>query len=299
MRLLLAVFCIVIAQEFYDEHRAYDLGEQYATAAESRLVERFKEGSAEAAQIPRGTTDEGRGTARPTRRDGVGYEGQTFDVERRLQRTYAIRRGAAVFVQAVLLVRFQECDATGSAPLAVLKIATAKGGPHRTEAMVQTRVSWAVAGLVPRVFEWAVLDRSPHTTTFGMLMEYLDGYQQLDSLEELRPTHLIRTADAVAKLHAAGYRHGDLCLWNVLWSDEEDAVRLIDFTVGRKCDPCDDDLIIIEEDNLEALSRGTDFSPDEAWADAVAAMGPDRARMFSSDADVEPVPGLGFGLGVD
>ena len=112
---------------------------------------------------------------------------------------------------------------------------------------------------------------------------------------------LIRTADAVAKLHAAGYRHGDLCLWNVLWSEEEEAVRLIDFTVGRKCveSECDDDLIIIEEDNLEALSRGTDFSPDEAWADAVAAMGPDRARMFSSDADVEPVPGLGFGLGVD
>ena len=62
---------------------------------------------------------------------------------------------------------------------------------------------------------------------------------------------------------------------------------------------CDDDLIIIEQENLEALSRGTDFSPDEAWADAVAAMGSDRARMFSSDADVEPVPGLGFGLGVD
>ena len=50
---------------------------------------------------------------------------------------------------------------------------------------------------------------------------------------------------------------------------------------------------------LEALSRGTDFSPDEAWADAVATMGPDRARMFSSDADVEPVPGLGLGLGID
>ena len=111
--------------------------------------------------------------------------------------------------------------------------------------------------------------------------------------------HLIRTADAVAKLHAAGYRHGDLCLWNVLWSEEEEAVRLIDFTVGRKCDPCDDDLIIVEQENLEALSRGTDMTPNEAWADAVAAMGPDRARMFSSDADVEPVPGLGFGLGVD
>ena len=71
--------------------------------------------------------------------------------------------------------------------------------------------------------------------------------------------------------------------------------------VGRKCveSECDDDLIIVEEDNLAALSRGTDFSPEEAWADAVAAMGPDRARMFSSDADVEPVPGLGFGLGVD
>ena len=78
-------------------------------------------------------------------------------------------------------------------------------------------------------------------------------------------------------------------------------MRLIDFTVGRKCveSECDDDLIIVEDDNLAALSRGTDFSPDEAWADAVAAMGPDRARMFSSDADVEPVPGLGFGLGVD
>ena len=62
---------------------------------------------------------------------------------------------------------------------------------------------------------------------------------------------------------------------------------------------CDDDLIIVDDDNLAALSRGTDFSPDEAWADAVAAMGPARARMFSSDADVEPVPGLGFGLGVD
>ena len=62
---------------------------------------------------------------------------------------------------------------------------------------------------------------------------------------------------------------------------------------------CDDDLIIIEEDNLEALSRGTGMTPNEAWADAVAAMGPARARMFSSDADVEPVPGLGFGLGVD
>ena len=59
-------------------------------------------------------------------------------------------------------------------------------------------------------------------------------------------------------------------------------------------------MIIVEQENLEALSRGTDFSPDEAWAVAVAAMGPDRARMFSSDADdVEPVPGLGFGLGVD
>ena len=71
--------------------------------------------------------------------------------------------------------------------------------------------------------------------------------------------------------------------------------------VGRKCveSECDDDLIIIEEDNLEALSRGTDFSPEEAWTDAVAAMGPARVRMFSSDADVEPVPGLGFGLGVD
>ena len=116
-----------------------------------------------------------------------------------------------------------------------------------------------------------------------------------------RPALHFHTADAVAKLHAAGYRHGDLCLWNVLWSEEEEAVRLIDFTVGRKCveSECDDDLIIVEDDNLEALSRGTDFSPDEAWADAVAAMGPDRARMFSSDADVEPVPGLGFGLGVD
>ena len=50
--------------------------------------------------------------------------------------------------------------------------------------------------------------------------------------------------------------------------------------------------------SLEALSRGTDMTPNEAWADAVAAMGPARARMFSSDADVEPVPGLGFGLGV-
>ena len=101
-------------------------------------------------------------------------------------------------------------------------------------------------------------------------------------------------------VHAAGYRHGDLCLWNVLWSEEEEAVRLIDFTVGRRCDPCDDDLIIIELENMEALSRGTDMTPDEAWADAVAAMGPARARMFSSDADdVEPVPGLGLGLGVD
>ena len=103
----------------------------------------------------------------------------------------------------------------------------------------------------------------------------------------------------MAKLHAAGYRHGDLCLWNVLWSESMDAVRLIDFTVGRPCGPCDDDLIIIEEDNIEALSRGTGMTPNEAWADAVAAMGPARARMFSSDADVEPVPGLGFGLGVD
>ena len=67
----------------------------------------------------------------------------------------------------------------------------------------------------------------------------------------------------------------------------------------RRESECDDDLIIIEDDNLEALSRGTDLSPDEAWADAVAAMGADRARMFSSDADVEPVPGLGFGLGID
>ena len=50
---------------------------------------------------------------------------------------------------------------------------------------------------------------------------------------------------------------------------------------------------------MAALSRGTDMTPNEAWADAVAAMGPDRARMFSSDADVEPVPGLGFGLGID
>ena len=76
----------------------------------------------------------------------------------------------------------------------------------------------------------------------------------------------------------------------------------IDFTVGRKCveSECDDDLIIIEQENLEALSRGTDFSPEEAWTDAVAAMGPARVRMFSSDADdVEPVPGLGFGLGID
>ena len=82
-----------------------------------------------------------------------------------------------------------------------------------------------------------------------------------------------------------------------IWSAQP---SLIDFTVGRPCDPCDEDLIIVEQENLEALSRGTDFSPDEAWADAVAAMGPDRARMFSSDADdVEPVPGLGFGLGVD
>ena len=133
-----------------------------------------------------------------------------------------------------------------------------------------------------------------------MLMEHLHGYEQLDALDELRPHHLIRTADAVAKLHAAGYRHGDLCLWNVLWSEEEEAVRLIDFTVGRPCDPCDDDLIIVEDDNLAALSRGTDMTPNEAWADAVAAMGPTRARMFSSDADdVEPVPGLGLGLGID
>jgi len=55
----------------------------------------------------------------------------------------------------------------------------------------------------------------------------------------------------------------------------------------------------VEQENLEALSRGTDLSPDEAWAGAVAAMGPARARMFSSDTDVEPVPGLGFGLGID
>ena len=49
-------------------------------------------------------------------------------------------------------------------------------------------------GLVPRVFEWLVLDRSQHTTTYGMLMEYLQGYEQLDLLDELRPHHLIRTA---------------------------------------------------------------------------------------------------------
>ena len=59
-------------------------------------------------------------------------------------------------------------------------------------------------------------------------------------------------------------------------------------------------MIIVEQENLEALSRGTDMTPNEAWADAVAAMGPARVRMFSSDADdVEPVPGLGFGLGID
>ena len=75
--------------------------------------------------------------------------------------------------------------------------------------------------------------------------------------------------------------------------------KIIDFTVGRPCDPCDDDLIIVEQENLEALSRGTGMTPNEAWADAVAAMGPARARMFSSDAEVEPVPGLGLGLGVD
>ncbi len=62
----------------------------------------------------------------------------------------------------------------------------------------------------------------------------------------------------------------------------------------------DSDRRAIVSDNLEALSRGTDMTPNEAWADAVAAMGPDRARMFSSDAeDVEPVPGLGLGLGID
>ena len=77
------------------------------------------------------------------------------------------------------------------------------------------------------------------------------------------------------------------------------AVKIYNFDISPSCDPCDDDLIIVEQENLEALSRGTDFSPDEAWADAVAAMGADRARMFSSDADVEPVPGLGLGLGVD
>ena len=81
-------------------------------------------------------------------------------------------------------------------------------------------------------------------------------------------------------------------IWSAQPSRAQDA--------GRPCDPCDDDLIIVEQENLEALSRGTDFSPDEAWADAVAAMGPARARMFSSDADdVEPVPGLGLGLGID
>ena len=86
-------------------------------------------------------------------------------------------------------------------------------------------------------------------------------------------------------------------IWSAQPSRAQEAFR----TAWRKCveSECDDDLIIIEEDNLEALSRGTDFSPEKAWADAVAAMGPDRARMFSSDADVEPVPGLGFGLGVD
>ena len=78
------------------------------------------------------------------------------------------------------------------ASLAVLKIATGKGS--RTEARVQTYVSWLVEGLVPRVFEWHVLDRSPQTTTLGMLMEYLHGYEQMDSLDELRPYHLIRIA---------------------------------------------------------------------------------------------------------
>ena len=74
---------------------------------------------------------------------------------------------------------------------------------------------------------------------------------------------LIRTADAVAKLHAAGYRHGDLCLWNVLWSEEEEAVRLIDFTVGRKCveSECDDDLIIIEDDPYFYLSYAAEKTP--------------------------------------
>ena len=68
-----------------------------------------------------------------------------------------------------------------------------KGGGTK-EGRVQTYVSWLVEGLVPRVFEWHILDRSPQTTTFGMLMEYLHGYRQLDSLDELRPMHLIRTA---------------------------------------------------------------------------------------------------------
>ena len=63
MRLLLAAAAVLVAQEFYDEHRAYDLGEQYAAAAQSRLVERFKEESAQAHQIPATT---GQDTARPT-----------------------------------------------------------------------------------------------------------------------------------------------------------------------------------------------------------------------------------------
>ena len=67
----------------------------------------------------------------------------------------------------------------------------------------------------------------------------------------------------------------------------------------RRAIVSEDKISEVEQENLEALSRGTDLSPDEAWADAVAAMGPARARMFSSDADVEPVPGLGFGLGID
>ena len=248
--------------------------EAYAAEAQSRLVQRFKDAT-----------------------------GLTFDVERRLQRTYAIRRGPAVFVQAVLLVRLREaeaCDADDNASLRVLKIATEKGSPTTwREAEVQNNVSNAVSNLVPRVYAWHALDRQSHQTTFGMLMEYLPGYQQMDSLDALRPMHLIRTADAVAKLHAAGYRHGDLCLWNVLWNEAEESVRLIDFTVGRPCDACDDDLIIVEEENLDELSRGTPMTPDEAWADAAAMMGPDRARMYASDANVEPVPGLGFGIGID
>ena len=143
--------------------------------------------------------------------------------------------------------------------------------------------------------------KSAMLTTQAVLMQHMDGFVEMASLQPLRPAHLLAAAEAIQTIHRLGWQHGDLHLHNILFHNVRNATVIIDWALARNwagerrktLDSCllARDAITLDIFNLDRMRAGnkSSITRASALASARGSLGPAWA-LFDPPLLCENVP---------